>query len=380
MTVSRPDEFFARIGSDGLIGFGEAYLTGAWDADDLGGFLTVLAAEMPRLVPASLQRLRAAYVARPPRHQKSSVVNARNNIGHHYDLSNALFETFLDDTLTYSSALFDTGVAEQGDHHAAVPADPDSGARREDLHEAQVRKIERLLDAAGVGPGTTLLEIGTGWGELAIRAARRGASVRSVTLSVEQQALARERIAAAADGSFDAARVSVDLCDYREIPTTRQYDAICSVEMIEAVGFDYWEEYFATLDRLLAPGGRVGLQAITMPHDRMLATRRTHTWINKYIFPGGFLPSVEAIEAITRERTSLRMTGRLSFGSHYAATLRAWDSPFLAARDRVRVARLRRDLRADVALLPGVLPGRLRLRLSRRQPDRAGAPSLTPRP
>ncbi len=310
MTVHDPDEFFARIGTDGLIGFGEAYLTGAWDADDLGGFLTVLAAELPRLVPASLQRLRAAYVARPPRHQKSSVHNSRNNIGHHYDLSNELFETFLDETLTYSSALFDTGVVEQGDHHAAVPADPDSGARREDLRAAQVRKIERLLDAAGVGPGTTLLEIGTGWGELAIRAARRGATVRSVTLSVEQQALARERIAAAAaDGSFDAARVSVDLCDYRQIPTTQQYDAICSVEMIEAVGFDYWEEYFATLDRLLAPGGKVGLQAITMPHDRMLATRRTHTWINKYIFPGGFLPSVEAIDAITRERTGLRMTG-----------------------------------------------------------------------
>ena len=181
----------------------------------------MLAAELPRLVPASLQRLRAAYVARPPRHQKSSVLNARNNIGHHYDLSNELFETFLDDTLTYSCALFDTGVAEQGDHHAAVPADPDSGARQEDLRAAQVRKIERLLDAAGVGPGTTLLEIGTGWGELAIRAARRGADVRSVTLSVEQQALARERIAAAAaDGSFDAARVTVDLCDYREIPTS----------------------------------------------------------------------------------------------------------------------------------------------------------------
>ena len=138
---------------DGLIGFGEAYLTGAWDADDLGGFLTVLAAELPRLVPASLQRLRAAYVARPPRHQESSVDNSRNNIGHHYDLSNELFETFLDDTLTYSSALFDTGVAEQGDHHAAVPADPDSGARREDLARRRCARSSGCSTPPGSAPG-----------------------------------------------------------------------------------------------------------------------------------------------------------------------------------------------------------------------------------
>ena len=325
MVVHDPDEFFARIGSAGLIGFGEAYLTRAWEADDLGGVLTVLAAELPRLVPTSLQRLRAAYVARPPRHQKSSVRNAQANIGHHYDLSNDLFETFLDETMTYSSALFD-------DSHPGLSA----GLDREVLREAQARKIERLLDATGVGPGTRLLEIGTGWGELAIRAARRGAIVDSVTLSVEQQSLARQRISAAsADGSFDAGQVSVELCDYRRITGERRYDAICSVEMIEAVGFDYWDDYFRILDRLLAPGGKVGIQAITMPHDRMLATRRTYTWINKYIFPGGFLPSVEAIEEITRTRTSLRATDRLSFGAHYAATLHAWDVAFLAARDRV---------------------------------------------
>jgi len=161
--------------------------------------------------------------------------------------------------------------------------------------------------------------------------------VHTVTLSVEQQALARERIAtAAAAGEFDADRIMVDLCDYRQIPSTQTYDAICSIEMIEAVGYDYWDEYFMTLDRLLAPGGRIGVQAITMPHDRMLATRRTYTWINKYIFPGGFLPSVRAIDEITREHTGLRVTQRLSFGSHYAETLRAWDTAFVAAHDRVR--------------------------------------------
>ena len=186
MTVHRPDELFARLGRDQLIGFGEAYLTGAWDAEDLAGFLTVLAAELPTLVPASLQRLRAAVVHRPPQAQRNTETNTRGNIAHHYDLSNDLFELFLDPTLSYSSALFGDGVVDHGDHLVAA-APTDTG----DLAAAQARKIERLLDEAQVGAGSRVLEIGTGWGELAIRAARRGASVHSVTLSSEQQTLAR---------------------------------------------------------------------------------------------------------------------------------------------------------------------------------------------
>ena len=334
MIVHRPEEFFARLGRHGLIGFGEAYMTEAWDADDLAGFLTVLAADLPTLVPSSLQKARALVVARPPREQKSTAANSRNNIAHHYDLSNDLFATFLDETLSYSSALFDTPIREhptqQRGHLVAIP--PGGESATEPLEEAQVRKIERLLDRTGVGAGTRLLEIGTGWGELAIRAAQRGAVVRSVTLSTEQLVLARARVAAA--GVAD--RVQVELRDYRAIEERATYDAVVSVEMIEAVGHQFWPEYFDTLDRLLAPGGKVGIQAILMPHDRMLATRRTHTWINKYIFPGGFLPSVEAIEQVTREHTTLRVAERLSFGSHYAETLRRWDDAFGAASGRVR--------------------------------------------
>jgi cyclopropane-fatty-acyl-phospholipid synthase len=326
MTVHRPEEFFARLGRGVLIGFGESYLTGAWDAPDLGAFLTVLAADLPTLVPSSLQRLRAVAVRRPPRHQRSTRANSRRNIAHHYDLSNDLFELFLDPTLTYSSALF---PAEELPGEGLVRmALPRAGA---DLADGQVRKIERLLDRTGVGAGTRVLEIGTGWGELAIRAARRGAVVHSITLSTEQKDLAERRIAAA--GLAD--RVTVELLDYRALPAGTTYDAVLSVEMIEAVGHEFWEEYFGILDRSLAPGGRVGLQAITMRHDRMLATRNTYTWINKYIFPGGFLPSVEAIEQITRRRTGLRVTDRMAFGTHYAETLRQWDARFLAARERV---------------------------------------------
>jgi cyclopropane-fatty-acyl-phospholipid synthase len=316
MVVSHPEEFFLRVGRDQLIGFGEAYLTGAWDAEDLDGFLSVLAARMQHLIPEPLQKLRALVVRKPPEEELSSAENSQVNIAHHYDLSNELFELFLDPTLSYSSALF-------------PPDQLDGSATPRDLETAQLRKIDRLLDQAGVTEGSRVLEIGSGWGELAIRAAQRGATVRTLTLSTEQKALADQRI----DAAGVADRVGVELCDYRDV--TGVYDAVVSVEMIEAVGWQYWQTYFETIDRVLAPRGRVAIQAITMPHDRMLVTRNTYTWINKYIFPGGFLPSVKAIDQITREHTALRMVEGLSIGASYAQTLRLWDQAFLAASEEV---------------------------------------------
>jgi cyclopropane-fatty-acyl-phospholipid synthase len=180
-----------------------------------------------------------------------------------------------------------------------------------------------------VGPGCRVLEIGTGWGELAIRAAHRGASVVTITLSREQQALAVRRVAQAGL----AGRVSVELRDYRDIDG--EFDAILSVEMLEAVGERYWDAYFTALDRHLAPGGRIGLQTITMDHDRMLATRHTYTWIHKYIFPGGLLPSVTAIENSLASSTRLRITARDDLGAHYADTLKIWRDRFCAHSDEV---------------------------------------------
>jgi cyclopropane-fatty-acyl-phospholipid synthase len=233
---------------------------------------------------------------------------ARRNTAAHYDLSNEMFALFLDETMTYSSAWFDTREGDGCD----------------DLTRAQRRKIDRVLDYAGVKAGSEVLEIGTGWGELSIRAAQRGATVTSLTLSVEQQRLAEQRVLAAGV----AGRVSVLLQDYRE--ATGRYDAIVSVEMLEAVGADYWSTYFATLDSLLKPGGRVALQTITMPHDRMQVSRRAYTWINKYIFPGGLIPSLEAIENVVAESTRLLITQRDDFGLDYARTLRCWRDRFLA--------------------------------------------------
>ncbi len=332
MHLHRPDEFFRRLGAGKLIGFGESYMAGDWDAPDLGGFLTELSRHMANLIPQPLQKLRALVVARHPAAERNVEENTRDNIARHYDLSNDMFATFLDDTLTYSSALFadPTTGARSTTTRATVSSAPLPGQPTAvDLADGQRRKIDRLLDQVGVTAGSRVLEIGTGWGELCIRAAARGATVRSVTLSSEQQALAQNRVAEA--GYTD--QVSVDLLDYRAVQG--EYDAVLSVEMIEAVGHEFWPDYFEKIDQLLAPGGLAAIQAITMPHDRMLATRNTYTWVNKYIFPGGFLPSVEAIDQITRQHTRLRISDRLSMGLHYAETLRLWDQAFLAASKRV---------------------------------------------
>ncbi|HME14188.1 MAG TPA: class I SAM-dependent methyltransferase [Mycobacterium sp.] len=309
LVISQPDRLARRIGRHGLIGFGESYMAGEWESDALTEVLTVLATDIDNLVPSALQRLRPIVVASHPRSSTHNREQARRNVAAHYDLSNDLFAEFLDETMTYSSALFDQ-----------LPAS------WPELAEAQRRKIDRLLDAAGVGPGTSLLEIGTGWGELVTRAAARGAHVRSITLSERQQWLARQRVAAA--GLSDHAHI--DLRDYRDV--SGNYDAVISVEMMEAIGFEAWPDYFRTLERLLTPNGKLAIQAITMPHARMLATRNTHTWIQKYIFPGGLLPSAKAILEITESQTGLRPADTFSLRDDYAETLRLWRERFLQRR------------------------------------------------
>jgi cyclopropane-fatty-acyl-phospholipid synthase len=303
MRLVRPATFFHRLGLDAKIGFGEAYMAGDWTSRDLAGVLTPFAERVTTLVPKPLQPLRRWVDGARPDDERNTVAGARANIHRHYDLSNAMFESFLDESMTYSSAWFAPGT--------------------DTLHAAQLRKIDGILDRACVGEGTHVLEIGTGWGALAIRAARRGARVTTLTISAEQKSLAEQRIAAA--GVAD--RVQVLLRDYREAQGS--YDAVVSVEMIEAVGDEYWPTYFTTMARLLRPGGRAGLQAITMPHDRMLATRRSHTWIHKYVFPGGQLLSVPSVLA-NADMAGLEVTERHGLGPHYARTLRHWRERFVA--------------------------------------------------
>ncbi|MFX4285030.1 class I SAM-dependent methyltransferase [Janibacter sp. G349] len=310
LRILRPTALYERMAHHPKIGLGEGYMAGDWDAapgTDLADALLPFAQRMTTLVPPGLARWRRVVDRRIPASTRNTLLGSRTNIEAHYDLSNELFEAFLDETLSYSSALFDRSrpLAEQS------------------LEEAQAAKIEAVLDTAGVRKGSRVLEIGTGWGSLAIAAARRGAQVTTITLSREQAELARERIAAA--GLAD--RVSVRLQDYREVQG--QFDAIVSVEMIEAVGEEYWPTYFRAIDDLLAPGGVAAIQSILMSHDRYLATRRSYGWIQKHIFPGGLIPSTRAIEETTERHTSLRVTSAHHFGQDYAVTLRRWRERFL---------------------------------------------------
>ena len=309
--VTHPEAFYARLARSPMIGLGESYMAGEWHAaegTDLADALTPFAERLTDLIRPTFYKLRHVVLPRGlnPRNSKAG---ARRNIEAHYDLSNEMFEQFLDPSLSYSSALFES-------------LEPAPTADR--LEEAQLRKVDAVLDAAGVGEGCRMLEIGTGWGTLAIRAAQRGAHVTTVTLSREQAELAQRRV----DEAGVADRVDIALRDYRD--QSGSFDAIVSVEMIEAVGEEYWSTYFTKIDQLLAPGGQVAIQAILIDHDRMVATRNTYTWIHKYIFPGGLLPSVRAIREITARDTGLRVADVAPMGQHYGHTLRLWRERFLA--------------------------------------------------
>lgn len=315
--IVHPDQFFARLARDYKIGFGEAYMAGDWraaDGHDLADVLEPWATRLTELVPKGLQRLRGLADLSAPPVQRNSLEGSKTNIEAHYDLSNELFSRFLDPSLTYSSALF-------------AQTEP---PLRGDLQEAQQRKLDSILDMAGVREGTRVLEIGSGWGSLLLRAAQRGAHVTSITLSSEQLALAQERV----DAAGLSEHVDLRLQDYRDV--RGEFDAVVSIEMIEAVGREFWPTYFAAIDSLLAPGGTAAIQAITMGHRQMLATQKSHSWILKYIFPGGMLPSLRAIDEALDRHTGLQVTQDLSFGQHYGETLQRWRERFAANWEEIR--------------------------------------------
>ena len=311
LEVVRPAAFFARLGRDAKIGFGEAYMAGDWRAGpgtDLADLLTPFASRLTTLIPPALQRLRVFVDRRVPPDHENTPDGARTNIAAHYDLSNDLFAAFLDPTMTYSCAWFDD-------------SEPIAAATR--LEEAQLRKIDGMLDLAGVRSGTRC------W-RSAPDGAHSPSAPRNEVPASPRSPCPTSRCGWPVSGWKPPALsglAEVRVQDYREVEG--QYDAIVSVEMIEAVGEAYWPTYFAALDRLLAPGGRAAIQAITMDHERFLATRRSFSWIQKYIFPGGIIPSLQAVGDALAAHTTLRVTRQRELRAHYARTLRLWRERFL---------------------------------------------------
>lgn len=296
--------FYKCLFSSGSIGFGEAYVNGFWSTPDLSGLLLLLAknkAKQRRLHKGF--SLLAQWVNRFYHLARSNTPHqSKQNIQAHYDLSNDFYGLFLDPTMTYSSALF--------------------LEKTDSLEKAQLQKIDRMLNLAGVKAGDSILEIGTGWGALALRAAERGCRVKTITLSEEQYTFAKEKFV----HSGYAGAIDICLQDYRTLEN--QYDAVLSCEMVEAVGKEYLGDYFRIIEQSLKPGAKAVIQAITIPQDRYASYSRGCDWIQKHIFPGGHLPSLGAIRSHVGRLNRLKVSSVEGFGKDYAETLRRWSSRF----------------------------------------------------
>ena len=313
--VVRDSRAWKRLALGGTVGAAEAYMDGDWDTDDLVALVQLLAANLERVngeMENGTARLGRWLLSALYRLQRNSLKGSRRNIAAHYDIGNELFATFLDARhLMYSSAVFPYPEAS--------------------LEEASTFKLDLMLDRLDVRPEHHLLEIGTGWGGLAIHAARtRGCRVTTTTISEEQYAHTARRIEE--EGLGD--RITLLKQDYRELEG--RFDRLISVEMIEAVGHQYLDTYLATLDRLLADDGLAMLQAITIRDQRFEAAKREMDFIKRYIFPGGFLPSHRAILDGLARRTSMNVLSLDEIGTHYARTLREWRHRFEANLERVR--------------------------------------------
>jgi len=307
------DAAWLDIAFSGGLGAGEAYMAGRWHCDDLTG-LAQLFLRNPQVLyglnrgPGRIMSLvnKAWHTLR-----RNTLQGSRKNIAAHYDLGNDMFELFLDDTMMYSCGIFE---------HSQMT-----------LQQASIEKLERVCRKLELRPADHLLEIGSGWGGLALHAARHyGCRVTTTTISREQYDMARARVEQAGLGD----RVTVLCQDYREL--SGQYDKLVSIEMIEAVGHAYFDTYFEKCSSLLKPDGMMLLQSITIAEQRYAAAKRSVDFIQRYIFPGGCLPSVAVISDAVTRKTDMRMLHLEDIGPHYATTLKHWRERFMARLDAVR--------------------------------------------
>ncbi|MEL6647924.1 MAG: cyclopropane-fatty-acyl-phospholipid synthase family protein [Pseudomonadota bacterium] len=303
-------DIFARMVREGYLGFCDAYLEGGWSTPDLQAFMDLVNDsndDMYNGYPGQtiiqmIEKIRFWF-------KNNSKAQAKKNISYHYDLGNDFYRLWLDETMTYSSGLFETG--------------------QESLEAAQRAKYASMVDEMGVKPGDHVLEIGCGWGGFAEFAAKeRGLRVTGLTISQEQYTYAQERIEKAGLSHL----VDFKLQDYRD--ETGHYDGIASIEMFEAVGEKYWPAYFSTVHDRLRPGAKATLQVILVPDRNFNAYRKSVDFIQKYIFPGGMLISPSAIRT-QAEKAGLLVHRSVEFGQSYSQTLRRWHETFNAKWDQV---------------------------------------------
>jgi len=306
------NEFYKRLILFGDIGFGEAYVDGLWDTDNITNVVKWVLLNIESAPGVSGSKAHAAGLNLLKWWNKFTHLNrentldgSRKNISEHYDLNNDFFASFLDPTMTYSSAYFyKDGLT---------------------LEEAQLAKYERLCSQLHLKPTDHVLEIGSGWGGNAIYMAKKyGCKITSLTISEEQYKLATERVEN--EGLID--RVSIELRDYRTLEG--QYDKIVSVEMLEAVGHKYLDVYFKKCHDLLKKNGILALQVITSPDSRYDSLRKGVDWIQKHIFPGSLLPSVAAINSSINRTGDMTLIDLKDIGIDYAATLKLWHDQFNA--------------------------------------------------
>jgi cyclopropane-fatty-acyl-phospholipid synthase len=310
LTVHSP-AFFRALAFGGHIGAAESYVRGEWTSDDLTGLVRLLALNRDAVdgLETGLALLSRPVHAAIRLWNRNTRTGSQRNIQAHYDLGNEFFEAFLDETMTYSCGIFTDA--------------------RASMKEASLAKYDRLCEKLEIGPSDHVVEIGSGWGGFAIHAAARyGCRVTTTTISTEQHRLARERVAEA--GLSD--RVEVLLRDYRDLEGT--YDKLVSIEMVEAVGHQYLETYFAKCASLLAPDGKAALQAITMRDDWYDPEQRHVDFIKRYIFPGSCVPSVSALTAAAGT-TDMRVVHLEDITPHYVETLRRWRARFTESRARI---------------------------------------------
>ena len=297
----------------GSLGLGEGYVEGLWEADDLVALIQIAARELrdPEPLGRLFARLRGGLHRVRRLVPGNSREGARRNVSAHYDLGNDLFAAFLDQRMIYSCALFPRAEAS--------------------LEEAQLEKLDRVCEKLRLGPGDHLLEIGAGWGGLALHAAgERGCRVTTATISREQHRLASERASEA--GLAD--RVTVLLEDYRDL--RGDYDKLASIEMIEAVGWRHFDEFFRRCDALLVPGGLMFLQAITIDDRLYESEKASRSFANTHVFPGGCLPSRASIASCLARVTSMRQVWAEDITASYPPTLAAWRRRFLGAWEQLR--------------------------------------------